>query len=385
MKNTTVDLINGPIDSSLRKFSIPLAFSFIVHMLYSLVDTFYVSRLGPEAIAAVGISEQIIFFIFTIGSGFAIGTGIVVSRRVGEGRRRDAGFAASQAIVSMFVIASALAAAFYYLTDDLLALMNISGKENIMAQHYLSALIFAIPFYFISFQCSSIIRSTGNSVLTMQIMIITTVINAVLSPLMIFGIGPFSEMGIFGAGLATAIAQLSGTIMYIAALSMKFTPVEIIFKHFKFDFKIVINIIRIGFPATLNLLSVSINRILLFSLANVFGTDVMAAYTLGLKVDLFVFMPIFAVSSAIEITTGQNLGAGKPERVFLYFRSAVKQLGSIMILMGVIVFFGGEYFVKLFTTMPEVIEETVIYLKITAFSYVLFTIGNVSTRVINGA
>ncbi len=384
MKNQ-VDLLTGPIDSTLRVFAFPLAISFVVHMLYAWVDTFYVSRLGSTPIAAIGISEQLIFFIFTLGGGFAIGSGIVVARKVGEGNQDKANITATQAIVLMFVYSSLLAIFLYMMTAPVLELMNVKGELASLSTSYLNAVVIGVPANYLIFQINAIVRSSGNSIFPMIMLIISTLLNAILSPLLVFGLGPFPRLEIYGAGLATALAQIITVVISLIALSRDYTPITITFKGFKFDTSAIKQIVRISIPTSLQFLSVSVNRLLLFSIANFFGTTVVAAFTLGLKVDLFVFMSIFAVGAAIEIISGQNIGARQYERIFRYHKSAVKQLSVLMAVLGLMVFFGGEYFSMIFTTDEAIINETIIYFKITAFSYIPFAIGIISTRVISGA
>jgi putative MATE family efflux protein len=384
MKNK-VDLLSGPIDTSLRVFAFPLAISFVVHMLYAWVDTFYVSRLGPSSIAAIGISEQLIFFIFTLGGGFAIGSGIVVARKVGEGNQHKADLTATQAIVMMFLYSSFLAIFLYLMTDPVLSMMNVEGELAALSAAYLNAVVIGVPANYLIFQINAIVRSSGNSMFPMYMLLLGTVLNAILSPLLIFGPWIFPRLEMFGAGLATALAQILTVIVSIIALRRGYTPISITFKGFRFEWNIVKTIVRISIPTSLQFLSVSVNRLLLFTIANTFGTTVVAAYTLGLKVDLFVFMSIFAVGAAIEIVSGQNMGAGQYERIFQYHRSAVKQLSWLMAFLGTAVFFGGEYFSMIFTTEQVIIDETVKYFRITAFSYIPFAVGIVSTRVISGA
>ncbi len=382
--NKKVDLLNGPIDSSLRKFTLPLAFSFLIHMLYSWVDTYYVSRLGTEAIAAIGVSEILIFITFTIGSGFGIGTGIVVARRIGEGDQKEADSTATQAVIVMLIFSTVLALILSFLVKPALHLMQFSGRSGELAEIYLKAYLLGLPGTFLIFQINAIVRSSGNSVFPMIILITTSVLNAGISPLLVFGIGPFPRLEIQGAGIATALSNISGAVISLYAVKRNYTPVNFAFKGFRFNPQIILRILRIGFPASLQLMTVSINRVALITLTKTFGTTVVAAYTLGLKLDLFVLMPIFASGTAVEITTGQNLGAKNLERVFAYYRSAIKQLAILMSLLGLMVFFFGEYFVMIFTNDKEILDTAGIYLKIVAFAYLPFSVGSISLRTING-
>ncbi|MCX7735454.1 MAG: MATE family efflux transporter [Candidatus Kapabacteria bacterium] len=381
----SVNLISGPIDSSLRKFALPLAFSFLIQNLYTWVDMYYVSRLSPTAIAALKVCEQLIFFLFSIASGFAVGSGVVVARRIGEGNKSKANHTATQSLLLMLFIAIALAIAFYFFSPFILNLMNIKGEVLILSIQYLSMIVFGIPANFLIFHINAIVRAAGNSVFPMTILITANILNAIIAPFLIFGLGPFPRMEIYGAGLATAIAQNLGFFIALFFILKKFAPIELELKSLKIDYEIFKKIFKIGVPATLQLIAVSVNRIMLTSIANMFGVIILTTYMFGLGVDLFVFMSIFAVGAAIEIITGQNLGANKIDRVFQYHKSSIKQLSFLMVVLIILVFLAGEHFTSIFISDPALIKEIVIYLRITVFTYVPFAIGIVSLRVISGS
>lgn len=380
-----VDLLNGPVAPALRTFSIPLALSFLINMVYSLIDTYFVSHLGKAAIAAIGMSEQLGFLIFNFGSGFAIGAGIILARRIGEGNREAANHTATQAIFSIAVFSTALAIFLYFLLPFVLPLLAKDPEVEHFAYLYLSALVFGIPGNFITFQVSSIVRSSGNSVMPMAVLLTTTVINAILAPILIFGVGPIPASGIRGAGMATAIAQLSGACIALWALLTGKSEIHIVREKLRFDVPLLGKIIRQAIPASLQMFSVSITRISLFGIAASFGTSVVAAYTLGLKVDLFVFMTVFATGIAVEVATGQNLGARRPERIWQFHRAAIRQLIFVVLFLGVIAYSFGYFYAGIFSNDPSVISETVDYLHIAVFGYMFFAVGLVTTRVISGA
>lgn len=285
----------------------------------------------------------------------------------------------------MFSFALLIAATLHFMIPVALDILNIKGLVREYAQIYLSIISLGMPFNFLIFQVNAMIRSSGNSIIPMIILITANLFNAVISPFFIFGIGPFPEWGIFGAGFATALAQFLGAIIANFILFVKFHKIEISFKKFKVDFGIIYNILRLGVPASLQVNAVSVNRMVLTWMTNLFGANVLTTYMLGLRVDLLVFMSIFAVGAAVEITTGQNLGAKKIERVFQYHKSAVKQLSVLIFSLGIVVFFGGEYFARIFTDNQDIIDKMSVYLKIISFSYVFFAIGIISIRVISGA
>ena len=380
-----VDLINDPIGHSLRRFAVPLAFSFIINMVYSLIDRFYVSRLGDPAIAAIGSSDQIVFLLFTLVSGFAVGSGIIVARRFGEGDRVGASRTGTQALVGMAITAALVTAVMYGLLPVIPTIMQMDTTVETLSMEYLSMLLIGFTFNLMNFQMFSIVRSTGNAVFPMTVLVITVVLNAIIAPFLIFGIGPFPELGMRGAGLATALSQISGTAIALTALVRGWTNIHLDFTQFRLDAGLLRRVAKQGLPASLQMLSVSLNRAAIFAIVAGFGTNVTAAYTLGLNIDMMVFMSVFAMGIAVETATGQNLGAQQPERVRMIHRSAITQIGILMLLLAVVVWLFGTEFVKLYSQQPETIAEATQYLNITVIGYVFFSTGLLTVRVLSGA
>jgi putative MATE family efflux protein len=380
-----VDLINDPIGPSLRRFAVPLAFSFIINMVYSLIDRFYVSRLGDPAIAAIGSSDQIVFLLFTLVSGFAVGSGIIVARRFGEGDRVGASRTGTQALVGMAITAALVTAVMYGLLPVIPTIMQMDTTVETLSMEYLSMLLIGFTFNLMNFQMFSIVRSTGNAVFPMTVLVITVVLNAIIAPFLIFGIGPFPELGMRGAGLATALSQISGTAIALTALIRGWTNIHLDFTQFRLDAGLLRRVAKQGLPASLQMLSVSLNRAAIFAIVAGFGTNVTAAYTLGLNIDMMVFMSVFAMGIAVETATGQNLGAQQPERVRMIHRSAITQIGILMLLLAVVVWLFGTEFVKLYSQQPETIAEATQYLNITVIGYVFFSTGLLTVRVLSGA
>ena len=380
-----VDFINDPIGPSLRRFAVPLAFSFIVNMVYSLIDRFYVSRLGDAAIAAIGSSDQIVFLLFTLVSGFAVGSGIIVARRFGEGDRVGASRTGTQALVGMAITSASVTAVMYLLLPVIPLIMQMDAEVETLSVEYLSMLLIGFTFNLMNFQMFSIVRSTGNAVFPMTVLIITVILNAIIAPFLIFGIGPFPELGMRGAGLATAISQMSGTGIALTALIRGSTNIHLDFTQFRLDGELLRRVAKQGFPASLQMLSVSLNRAAIFAIVAGFGTHVTAAYTLGLNIDMMVYMSVFAMGIAVETATGQNLGAEQPERVRAIHRSAVRQIGLLMLILAAAVWAFGTEFVELYSRNPATVTEATLYLSFTVIGYVFFSTGLLTVRVLSGA
>lgn len=381
----SVDLLNSPIDSSLRKFALPLISSFLINILYTWIDMYFVSKIGKEAISALGVSEQLLFVVFGIGSGLGIGTGIVIARRIGEGRNSDANYVAVQGLVFMFISSVLLAFLLFFSMSFVLDLMEIEGLTKKYIEEYLTAMAFGVPFNFMIFQANAIARATGNSNFQLITISFTIVLNIIFAPILIFGFWYIPAFGVFGAGLATCLAEIFGAILAISLLLLNKTDIRLNFHNYKIDYKIFKLIARLGIYASLQILVVGVNRVFLVSIANSFSTNVLATYMIGLRIDFFVFMFILAMGVAIEVTTGQNLGANNINRIFKYHRSAIKQLSILLIVLSILIFFFGESFAKIYTTDLELVQMIDIYFKFAIVSYIPFSIGIISIRVISGA
>jgi putative MATE family efflux protein len=378
-------MLTEPIAKTLWSFALPLMFSFVVNTLYSWIDTYFVSHLGAAALAAIGIGEQLHYFMFTLCSGFTVGTGIIIARTIGEHNHREAARVAVQGLMGMAVLSLVMLLVLQSVIDDILFMVGVRGQTFVFATEYLHALLLGIPGSFLLFQLNVSLRSTGNSRFAMITLLSSTLLNALFAPCLVFGVWGIPALGMKGAGLATALAQLISAGIGFALLLSGRMGLRLPRRVPSLDVATLRAIVRLGLPSSAQFLAVSTTRMGLVALANAFGTSVAAAYTIGLKIDFFVFMPIFAIGIALETTTGQNLGAGKLTRVFEFWQTAMKQLLTIIGVLGIAVFFGGSYFARLFTHDPNVIHLAASYMRVAAFCYPFFVIAIVCSRVISGS
>ncbi|MFM8437826.1 MAG: MATE family efflux transporter, partial [Candidatus Kapaibacterium sp.] len=376
-----VDLLDSPFIPSLTKFAIPLTFSFLVNMIYSLIDRWFISSLGTDAIAAIGLGEQLGFLVFTLGSGFCMGTGIIVARRIGENDRDGADRIATQAVVFMLGATVLLTVVLELFLPLILERFALSATVTSYAHQYLSAVLLGFVGNLITFQINSIVRSSGNVFYPMVVLLATTLVNAMLAPLFIFVL----DLGMYGAGLATAVAQTMGMAFNLYLMIGNKTGIRLKLDAFRFDWPVIRRIVSLGIPSSAQMMAVSLTRISIFKLVAAFGTSVMAAYTLGISVDFIVFMFVFSLGISIEVATGQNLGARKFDRVLGYHTAGLKLIAIIVAVMGCLAYVFGPHFAALYSKDADVIRETQQYLHISVFGYLFFGIGIISARVISGA
>ncbi|MCC7437732.1 MAG: MATE family efflux transporter [Armatimonadetes bacterium] len=378
-------LLDATPGRAIWKLAVPLTFGLVINAVYSWTDMYFVSQLGETAIAALGFSDQIMFILFTLASGFCIGAGIVIARRIGENRGNMARIVATQAFSFVAAYATLLAIALYLLAPTILSGLGLTGEIYSAASLYMMTLVFGFPGSLITFQASSALRSSGNTVFPMIVLIASAIVNAILAPIFIFGHLGVPALGIQGAAIATAATQwISAAItiyaMYSGRLNLKLYPPTL-----RFDWHIIRTIFQIGVPASLQALSVSTSRLAIISLASSFGTAAAAAYTIGLRIDVFVFMPVFAVGIAIETLVSQSIGAKRYNRVKLFRDTAIRHLAAVMIGCGVAIYLFAENIASVFTSDPEVIDLTIHYLHIAVFGYLFFSIGQSGLRSLSGA
>lgn len=378
-------LIEAPPGRALWKLAVPLTFGFVINAVYSWTDMYFVSRLGETAIAALGFSDQIMFVLFTLASGFCIGAGIVIARRIGENRGNTARVVATQAFSFVGVYAVILATALYFLAPTILAAIGLSGAVYSAASLYMTTLVFGFPGSLLTFQASSALRSSGNTVFPMIVLIASAVVNAILAPIFIFGYLGVPALGIQGAAIATATTQWVSAAITTYALYSGRLNLKLYRPTLRFDWHVIRTIFRIGVPASLQALSVSTSRLAIISLASGFGTAAAAAYTIGLRIDVFVFMPVFAVGVAIETLVSQNIGAKRYDRVKLFRDTAIRHLAAVMVGCGILIYLFAETIAGTFTNDPEVLNLTVQYLHIAVFGYLFFSIGQSGLRSLSGA
>ncbi|MCS6808043.1 MAG: MATE family efflux transporter [Bacteroidota bacterium] len=387
---TSHDILNGAITPTLWLFTTPLVFSFMITIVYSWIDTYFVSHLGVAAIAAIGISEQCYFFIYTAASGFTIGTGVIIARRIGEGNEHEAETVALQGLTGIIVIASAIMVSMQILLPLILPLLGVRGGTLEYVLEYLPMLLAGLPCSNLIYQMNVTARSVGNSGFAFWTLLSFTMLNFVLAPLLIFGVKIGTRqvtpsLGMIGAGMATALANVGAALLGMMMLTRGATRFHISWRLPIPQVQVMRAILGIGVPSSLQYLAVGASRAMLMMIHNAFGTTAAAAYTLGLRLDFFVFMPIFAIGVAIETFTGHCLGARKVRRIFDFYRTATVQMIGVVLMLGLGVFVGGEYFAALFTRDAEVLSQSVAYMRVSVVSYPCFVALIMALRVMSGA
>lgn len=333
LTETTERLGSAPLWRLIISLSLPGMVSMMTTALYNIIDTLWVSRLGHEAIAALTIVLPFHIIAVAIGAGTGVGVNALASRRFGEGNIEATNYVAGQIFSAAGLFGGLYLIAALFFTDNILIICGATPDIMDYGRQYLVVLSFGGPFMFFSMIASNLLRGSGDAVRPMIFMISGAVTNIVLDPFLIFGIGPFPEMGVRGAALATVIAQLLSAGLSFYYIVARRSAYRIKFRHLKPSLPILRDIYRVGVPAMLMEFGESVCFVLLNNVISAFGSLAIAAVGISFRIIDFAFMPIFGASQALLPIVGFNFGARLWDRLW----RAVKLTSfGLALLMGII-------------------------------------------------
>ena len=380
-----MDFTKGSIKRGLLVLSIPMILEMVMESLFAVVDVYFVSKLGNEAVAAVGLTESILYLVYSIGIGIAIAATAVIARRVGEKDPEEASRLGVQAFYLSLTASLIIGLIGLFFAKDMLRLMNGSDEVVNELSAYTQYMVGGSFVILMLFLFNGIFRRAGDAFLAMIVLTIANTINIILDPLLIFGIGPFPEMGLKGAAIATMIGRGSGIIIQIYLLLRGVGILKFIWKHFKADLQAIWHIFKISLGSIGQFITETVSWVFLVRLISEYGDAYLAAYVITIRVIIFTILPSWGLANAAATLVGQNLGANRPERsakaAWLAATANVIFLGFIAILFSVT----AKHIIAFFTSDVIVIKEGVIALRIICAGYIAFAFGMVLGQAFNGA
>jgi putative MATE family efflux protein len=365
--------------------AIPMVLEMVMESLFAVVDVFWVSRLGKEAIAIVGLTESVMTLVYAVAMGISFAATAIVARRIGEKDAEGAAHAAGQILILGLTLSTLLGAGLAYFARDILQLMG--GDATVVEQGttFAQLMFGANATVFMIFLINAIFRGAGDAVIAMRTLWLANALNIILGPIFIFGLGPIPAMGVTGAAVATNIGRGIGVLYQLWHLFDHRSRVQVRLQHLKPDFALAGNIMRTAGNGIAQLLISTTSWVVLFKILAVFGSAALAGYTIAMRVVMFALMPAWGLANAAATLVGQNLGAGKPERAEAAVRIAVK---FNMIFLGVV----GLAFVALavpiaalFANDPEVLGYASQALWIICLAFPLYAAGMCLEGAFNGA
>ncbi|HAW85177.1 MAG: MATE family efflux transporter [Spirochaetes bacterium GWD1_61_31] len=376
------DLTQGNETRTIITFALPMLVGNVFQQFYSMVDSIVVGRfVGREALAAVGISFPVLFLMISLLIGLTMGTSILISQYFGAQDHAKVRAAANTGYIILFWSGLAASIIGFLTTDLILGLLNVPAEVYAGAATYLRIIFAGMLTMFGYNAIAAILRGLGDSRTPLYLLIVASLVNVGLDLLFVAGFG----WGIAGVAWATVIAQGLSFFIGIAYINKRNKLIRIDFKDLHFDRAIGLHSLRIGLPTGLQQTLVSLGMMALTRIVNGFGTATIAAYTAASRLDSFASMPAMNLGAAISTFTGQNMGAGKTDRVKRGHLSAVIAGAVISLAVGATVILFGRPLIGLFSTDLEVIAIGARYLLIVGASYTLFSTMFINNGVMRGA
>lgn len=379
------DYTSGSIGRSIVLLAIPMVLEMGMESIFAVVDVFWVSRLGPDAIATVGLTESMLTLVYTAAMGLSIGVGAVVARRIGEKQPDAAAEAAVQGIAIGLVVAAAVAVLGVTLAPKLLSLMGASPGVIAIGSGYTRVMLGGSATVLLLFLINAIFRGAGDAAIAMRVLWLANIINILLGPCFIFGLGPFPELGVTGAAVATTIGRGTGVLYQLYRLSRGDARVAIRRAHLALKPAVMANLVRLSGSGTFQVLVGTASYIGLVRIVSTFGSAALAGYTIAIRLVIFCLLPSWGLSNAAATMVGQSLGAGKPERaeraVWIAGGYNMVVLGAV----GLVFIIFANSIVGLFTHDPAVQPIGAMALRTMSCGFVFYALGMVLTQSFNGA
>jgi putative MATE family efflux protein len=364
------DLTTGSLTGHLLKTTSFMLVSMIFQTLYVLVDLFWVGRLGTDAIAAVGLSGNLSFIVIAITQMLAVGATTLVSHASGRKDQERAIFLFNQSQVLSMVVGLLFLAVAMVLRHQYAVSQSSTEGMRIATEQYLLWFIPAMALQFGIVAMGAALRGTGNFKPGMYVQTGTVVINMVVAPFLIFGWGPFPEMGVSGAAVATFVAVFVGVVWISIYFIDAKAYLRFHFSSWKPQFRVWWEMLKIGLPAGAEFALMGIYMAVIYAITKPFGAAAQGGFTIGLRIVQSAFLPVVALGFAVAPVAGQNFAAHKGDRVRAAFKAAAGMAAAAMLVVAVAIFFGATALMRIFTTDPEVISVGVDYLRIVTLTFV---------------
>ena len=379
------DFTTGPLGRAIALLAIPMVLEMVMESVFAICDVFFVSRLGADAVATVGLTESLLTLVFSLAIGLGMGTTAMVARRIGERDAASARVAASQAILAALGASLVLGVVGALTGPFALGLVGASESVVELGSTYARVLLGGCGTVIFLFVINAIFRGAGDASIAMRVLWLANIVNLILDPCLIFGLGPFPRLGVTGAAVATTIGRGVGVTYQLWCLSRGRSRIRLPLGKLGLDTNVMKRLIRVSLGGIGQIFIATCSWVALVRIIALFGSAAVAGYTIAIRIVIFSILPAWGMANAAATLVGQNLGAGKPDRA----ERAAWLTGSYnMIFLGLIavvfVAFGGPI-VGVFTDEAEVFSIGVQCLRIISYGYLFYAMGMVIVQSFNGA
>jgi putative MATE family efflux protein len=385
VRGTQQDFTEGSISRAVLLLATPMVLEMFMESLFAIVDVFWVSRLGADAVATVGLSESMLSLVFSVAFGICFSTTAMVARRIGEKDPRGAATAAVQAIILGIAVSLLMGVPGFFLAPRLLGWMGASPAVIAMGHRYTRIVLGGNLAVMLLFLINAVFRGAGDASVAMRVLWLSNLINLALDPCLIFGLGPFPALGVTGAAISTLTGRSIGVIFQLWILCRGHSRIVVRGRDVVFAPRVFWRLVRVSVTGVLQNTIAHTAWIALVRIISTFGSGAVAGYTIGIRVFLFVLMPAWGLSGAAATMVGQNLGAGKPDRA----QRAVYLTGfynmAFLGLIAAVFVLAPEAVIGVFSRDPAVAPHAVECLRIIGYGNLAYAFGMVLVQAFNGA
>lgn len=382
---STRDFTQGPLGVAIFILAVPMIIEMFAESLFALVDIYFVSHLGANAVAVVGITESMMYIIYAVAIGISIGATAMVARRVGEKDMDGAARAAAHSIYLGVFASLAIGVIGIVFAPQLLSLMGASAEVIAEGTSFTRIMVGGNVVVMMIFLLNSIFRGAGDAAVAMRVLWFANILNIILGPCFIFGVSFFPEMGVTGAAIGTTIGRGSGAALAAYYLFFGNRRISLKVEHFEFDRALLARLVKVSAPAVFQFFVQTASWVGLVRVITGFGMVAVAGYQIGIRVVIFALLPSLGLANAAATLVGQNLGAGKPERAEKAVWTAVKYNAIVQTSIGILfVIFAGQI-AGFFTQEPLVLGYATDALRIISYGFLFYAVGMVLETAFNGA
>ncbi len=385
LKGTEVDYTKVSLKKAIFLLAVPMILELVMESTFAVVDIYFVGKLGPAAVAAVGLTETYLFILYSIAMGLSMAVTAIVARRIGEKNKEGAGSAAMQSIFLAFLASIPFAIAGLFFSKELLLLMGADEEVLKHGVRYAQWMLGGNAVIVLIFVINAIFRGAGDAAIAMRVLWISNSINIILDPMLILGWGPFPAMGVEGAAIATNIGRGTGVLVQLYLLFKGGKHIRILWSQMVWDAKVMWNILKTSLGGIGQMIIAMTSWIFLIRILSDIGSEAVAASTTVVRLMMFTLMPAWGLSNAAATLVGQNLGAGDPQRA----EKSVWLIGFYnmiyLVLVSILYFTFNEELMKIFTKDETVIRIGAEWIRILSYSYFIYGWWMVSVQAFNGA
>jgi putative MATE family efflux protein len=385
IRGVETDLTAAPLGRALLMLAVPMILEMVMESIFAMVDVFWVAHLGATAVATVGLTESMMMIVYSLAMGVSIGAMALVARRIGEKNPDAAATTAVQGIwlgVVMSLVIAVLGAVF---APNLLALMGADHEVQRTGSSFTRVMLGGNATVFLLFLINSVFRGAGDAAQAMRVLWLGNALNIALGPLFIFGWGPFPELGVTGAAVATTTGRGIAVLYQLWVLSGGRGKLAIRREHVRVAPALMLSVLKLSTSATGQMLISMTSYIGVMRILSGFGSAPLAGYTIGFRIFMFAILPAFGLANAAATLVGQNLGAKRPERAEAAVWRASQVSAVFLVCLGVGFMVGAPWLVAFFTQEAEVARYAVNYLRIVSLGFPFYAYGMVVSQSFNGA